>query len=107
MLQPTDGYRVLHRGATIDFMPTRFARIPVTKDHALAEALDRVAPLVEPDRPAASLVHDLAIRGAEAMIAERQLDTEGIERLIAHSTSSDPGFDVDVARRIDELAWGQ
>jgi hypothetical protein len=88
-------------------MPTRFVRIPVTKDQALAEALDRVAPLVEPDRPAASLVHDLAIRGAEAMIAERQLNTEGIERLIAHSTSSDPGFDVDVARRIDELAWGQ
>jgi hypothetical protein len=88
-------------------MPTRFTRIPVTKDPALAEALDRVAPLVEPDRPAATLVHDLAIRGAEAMLAERQHDTEGIERLIEHSTSTDPGFDVDVARRIDELAWGE
>jgi hypothetical protein len=52
-------------------------------------------------------VHDLAIRGAEAMLAERQRDTEGIERLIEHSTSADPGFDVDVARRIDELAWGR
>jgi len=87
-------------------MPTRFARIPVTKDSALAEALDRVAPLLEPDRPTASLVHDLAIRGAEAMLAEHQHDTEGIERLIEHSTSTDPGFDVDVAGRIDELAWG-
>lgn len=86
-------------------MPTRFSRIPVTKDQALAEALDRVAPLVEPDRPAASLVHDLAIRGAEAMLAERQRDAEDIERLIERSTSADPGFDVDVARRIDELAW--
>jgi hypothetical protein len=87
-------------------MPTRFARIPVTKDPALAEALNRVAPLVEPARPTASLVHDLAIRGAEAMLADRQLDADGIERLIEHSTSSDPGFDVDVAQRIDELAWG-
>ena len=88
-------------------MPTRFARIPVTKDRALAEALDRVAPLVEPRQPAASLVHDLAIRGAEAMLAERQKDAEDIERLIERSISTDPGFDVDVARRIDELAWGQ
>lgn len=87
-------------------MPTRFTRIPVTKDSALAEALDRVAPLLEPDRPTASLVHDLAIRGAEAMLAERQHDAEGIERLIERSTSTDPGFDVDVAGRIDELAWG-
>ncbi|HEY3828224.1 MAG TPA: hypothetical protein VGL57_03400 [Solirubrobacteraceae bacterium] len=88
-------------------MPTRFIRIPVTKDQALAEALDRVAPLIEPDRPAASLVHDLAIRGAEAMLAERQQDAEGIERLIEHSTSTDPGFDVDIAQHIDELAWGK
>ncbi len=88
-------------------MPTRFARIPVTKDLALEEALDRVAPLVKPDQPAASLVHDLAIRGAEAMLTECQHDSEGIERLIEHSTSADPGFDVNVVRRIDELAWGR
>jgi hypothetical protein len=88
-------------------MPTRFARIPVTKDLALAEALERVAPLVRPNQPAASLVHDLAIRGAEALLAERQHDTESIERLIERSTSADPGFDVQVAQRIDELAWGE
>jgi hypothetical protein len=87
-------------------MPTRFSRIPVTKDVALTEALDRVAPFIEPSQPAASLVHDLAIRGAEAMLSERQRDAEAIELLIEHSTSADPGFDVDVARRIDELAWG-
>lgn len=88
-------------------MPTRFMRIPVTKDLALAEALDRVAPLVKPDQPTASLVHDLAIRGAEAMLAERQHDAEGIERLIERSTSADPRFDVSVAQRIDEFAWGR
>lgn len=88
-------------------MPTRFLRIPVTKDHALSEALGRVAPFLEPDQPAASLVHDLAIRGAEALLAERQQDAEGIERLIERSTSADPGFDVDIAQRIDELAWGK
>jgi hypothetical protein len=77
----------------------------VTKDQALAEALERVAPFVEAEQPAASLVHDLAIRGAEAMLAEHQSDADAIECLIEHSTSVDPGFDVDVAQRIDELAW--
>ena len=64
-----------------------------------------MAPLVKPDQPAATLVHDLAIRGAEAVLAERQQDAEDIERLIEHSTATDPGFDLDVARRIDEIAW--
>jgi hypothetical protein len=87
-------------------MPTRFARIPVTKDLTLAEALDRVAPLVEPNQPAATLVHDLAIRGAEALLAEHGRHSAAIERLIERSTSADPGFDIEVAERIDELAWG-
>jgi hypothetical protein len=87
-------------------VPTRFTRIPVTKDLALAEALDRVAPLVEPKQPTATLVHDLAIRGAEELLAERGRQDDAIERLIERSTSTDPGFDVAVARQIDELAWG-
>ncbi len=87
-------------------MPTRFVRIPVTKDLALAEALDRVAPLVEPNRPAATLVHDLAIRGAEELLAEHGRQADAIERLIERSTSTDPGFDVEVVQQIDELAWG-
>lgn len=86
-------------------MPTRFARIPVTKDQALAEAIDRVAPLVGSGQPTATLVHDLAIRGADALLAEHAGQEDAIERLIARSTSADPGFDVDVARHIDELAW--
>ena len=86
-------------------MPTRHARIPVTKDPALTEAMDRVAPLIEPSQPAATLVHDLAIRGAEALLAEHGRQADAIERLIERSTSADPGFDVDVAERIDEYAW--
>ncbi len=87
-------------------MPTRFARIPVTRDLALAEALDRVTPLVKPDQPTATLVHDLAIRGAEALLIEHGRRSDAIERLIERSTSDAPGFDVDVAQRVDELAWG-
>lgn len=105
MLQPSRAEGGVAPRCYYVVMPTRFGRIPVTKDQALAEALGRVAPLVEPNRPTATLVHDLAIRGAEAVLAERQQDVESIERLIERSTSTDPGFDLDVARRIDELAW--
>lgn len=72
----------------------------------MAEALDRVAPLLEPNQPAATLVHDLAIRGARDLLAEHARRADAIERLIERSTSTDPGFDVEVAQRIDELAWG-
>ena len=68
--------------------------------------MDRVAPLVEPDQPAATLVHDLAIRGAEELLAEHGRQADAIERLIDRSTSTDPGFDVEVAQQIDALAWG-
>jgi hypothetical protein len=87
-------------------MPTRFARIPVTKDLALAEALERVAPLLAANQPAATLVHDLAIRGAEALLVEHSRRTGAIERLIERSTSADPGFDIEVAQQVDKLAWG-
>ena len=72
----------------------------------MAAALDRVAPLVEPDQPTATLVHDLAIRGAESLLLDRGAQSEALERLIERSTSRDPGFDVEVAQRIDELGWG-
>lgn len=65
----------------------------------------RVAPLLDADQPAATLVHDLAIRGADALLDEHRRRADAIERLIERSTSPDPGFDVDVAKRIDELAW--
>ncbi len=68
--------------------------------------MERVAPLVEPSQPAATLVHDLAIRGAEELLAEHGRQAEAIERLIDRSTSTNPGFDVAVAKRIDEFAWG-
>ena len=82
-------------------------RIPVTKDPALAEALQRAAALVDPATPAATLVHDLAIRGAQALLADHQHDTRAIQRLIRRTTSEDPGYDRDVLEDIDRLGWGQ
>jgi hypothetical protein len=87
-------------------MPTSHRRIPVTEDPALAEALDRAAAVSDPGVPTATLVHDLAIRGAQALLAERRDDSHAIERLVRRSISEDPGYDRDVLQ-VDRLGWGQ
>jgi hypothetical protein len=85
---------------------TRFDRIPVTKDLALAEALDRVTPLIESGKPTATLVHDLAIRGAEALVEEKQERARQLAWVAEVTTSPHLLWDPEVAERIDELAWG-
>lgn len=86
-------------------MATRFVRIPVTKDDALTEALDRVKTLEE-GKPMATLVHDLAIRGADALVEEKRDRAAQLE-WVAEATSSPRAlWDLDVMERIDELAWG-
>jgi hypothetical protein len=87
-------------------MATRYDRIPVTKDPALAAALDRVTPLVEAGKPAATLVHDLAIRGAEALVEEKQDRAKQLAWVAEITTSGEPPWDPKIMERIDELAWG-
>jgi hypothetical protein len=87
-------------------MPTRFQRIPVTNDPALAEALGRVGRYFD-DAPTAKVVHDLAIKGAEAIEREQQERGAAVERLVTFSTERRDLVDWDVLERIDELAWGE
>jgi hypothetical protein len=86
-------------------VPTRHDRIPVTKDPELAAALERVAALVPTGVKPATLVRDLAVRGANALLAERRDDAAAIERLIARSTADDPGYDRAVLADLDSEAW--
>jgi hypothetical protein len=84
-------------------MPTSHKRIPVTEDHALAAALASVAPLY-PGLAPARLVHDLAIKGAEAVVEEHQQADEQIEALVALSTERGDLIDWEALARVDE-AW--
>jgi hypothetical protein len=88
-------------------VPTSHTRIPVTRDPALAEALDRAAAVTGRRTPAATLVHDLAIRGAEALVADHRADGRAIERRVERSASDDPGCDLAVLADVDRLGWGQ
>jgi len=87
-------------------MPTNHRRIPVTNDPELAGALAQMAPYF-PGAPAARLVHDLAIKGAEAVAREHRARGEAIERLVALSTQRGDLVDWDVLEHVDELAWGE
>jgi hypothetical protein len=87
-------------------VPTKHQRIAVVNDEELQDALRRAAPHVEPGTKTATLVHDLAIKGAEALAADERAREQAIERLIERSTSDDPGYDREVLADIDRLAWG-
>jgi len=85
-------------------MPTKHQRIPVTKDAELAEALAQVESQFR-GRPTASVVHDLAVKGAEAFAREDVERREALERLIELFSGSADGIDLDVLERVEELAW--
>jgi hypothetical protein len=87
-------------------MPTNWKRVNVTNDPELSDALQRVIPYFK-DAPAARVVHDLAVKGADVVLREHQERDAAIERLIALSTQRDVAIDWDVLERIDELAWSE
>ena len=87
-------------------MPTEFDRIAVTKTPELNDVLDRVSPFLRPGTPTATAVRELAIRGAEALLAEHEARRDALERLAEWSTGADSPFDRDVLARIDREAWG-
>jgi hypothetical protein len=88
-------------------VPTSHNRIAVTNDPVLADALARAREALGSQTPTATLVRDLAIRGAQALIAERRRDDEAIERLIARSAADDPGYDREVLVDVGRRGWGQ
>jgi hypothetical protein len=87
-------------------MPTNWKRVNVTQDLELSAALQSVAPHFR-EVPAARVIHDLAIRGAEALAREHEELDAAVERLVALSTEQGSAIDWDVLARVDELAWGE
>ena len=85
-------------------MPTKHRRIAVVQDEELSAALESVATL-SADAPAATVVHHLAVKGAEALLAERKEHEAAIERLIALTTGPEPFFTPELLEEID-AAWG-
>jgi predicted Zn-dependent protease len=86
-------------------VPTKHPRIPATKDAALAEALAQVERYFD-GAPAARVVHDLAIKGAGALVEEERRREEAIERLIAWSTRrEEDALDWEALANARDEAW--
>jgi hypothetical protein len=49
-------------------MPTKHARIALTRDQELDAALKAAAPILGPSKPAATLARELVLRGAKAVL---------------------------------------
>jgi hypothetical protein len=64
-------------------MPTKHARIALTRDPELDAALKAAAPVLGPSKPAATLARELVLRGAKAVLddpdaeLDRWLDERG------------------------------
>lgn len=98
--------KVLHFGATPGgtAVPTRHPRISVTNDPSLDEAITR-ARIWMNGAPDATIVHDLAIRGADAMAQDEDLRREAFERLARLATDPDSGFDREALLNVRRTAW--
>jgi len=83
-------------------VPTKHQRVAVLKDEELAQALERVEALF-PGVPAARVVHDLAIRGAEAALADAARRRAALEALVAWSTGDD--IDREALLTVRQTAW--
>jgi len=55
-------------------MPTRHARIAVTRDPELDAALRRVAPVIGLDKPTTTLARELMLRGAQAVLNDPEAE---------------------------------
>ena len=86
-------------------MPTKHRRISVVVDDELEEALYQASKHVDGKKPA-TLVHDLAIRGAEAIREEARNSPEARQRRREFLARFHELVDLDVLARVDELAWG-
>jgi hypothetical protein len=85
-------------------MPTPYRRIPVTSDPELTDALARVERHFV-GAPAATIVRELAIKGAEMVEREQQEREQAIERLIDFAARRTDLIDWDILENVDELAW--
>ena len=85
-------------------VPTKYRRIAVTNDEELAEALARVRPILN-GLSDARLVHELAIRGAEATLAQEEERKAALQWLIEWSTDPNSSMDREALRNVKRDAW--
>ena len=85
-------------------MTSRHPRIQVPRDPELDRAIARGRALLGPDAPASRLVHELALRGVDAMEAEAAQRDAGRSFLVAVAEGRS-GLDLEALRTVRDRAW--
>jgi hypothetical protein len=65
-----------HPSVTLPHMPTKHARIALTRDPELDAALKAAAPVLGPSKPAATLARELVLRGAKAVLDDPEAELD-------------------------------
>lgn len=97
---------VLHRGATLAFVPTSHPRHSITETPPMQEALDALRRRGERIR-----LGDLVIRGARERLRELQADQgeearkAELRRQLVEQLHTGEGLDADAAYEVRERGW--
>jgi hypothetical protein len=87
-------------------MPTKHPRIALTRDPEIDAALNAAAPVLGPSKPAATLVRELVLRGAQAVMddpsaaLDRYLNERGGVRRATISTKEALAIADELRKRI-------
>jgi hypothetical protein len=83
---------------------SRHVRIQVPRDPDLQRAIIRARRVIGPDAPASQVVRALALRGAEALDADREAEQRATDFLVSVAEGSS-GLDLDALRTVRERVW--
>lgn len=83
---------------------TRYPRIQVPRDPELEAAISRGRALAPAGTPASRIVRELALRGVEALEADRAAAAHAADFLVEVADGAS-GLDLDALRDVRERAW--
>lgn len=87
-------------------MPSPHPRIAIVRDPELDQALEAASAVLGRGLKPATLVRELALRGARDVVAADGRRAGQVEELIAWSTGGMPGTDREILDQVEELAAG-
>lgn len=85
-------------------MASRHRRIQVPCDPELDVAIARARTVLRPGAPSSEIVHDLALRGAQALEQDREADERARAFLISVADGAS-GLDLERLRDVRDRAW--
>jgi len=87
-------------------MASRHPRVQVPRDPELERAIGRARAAMGASTPTSQVVHELALRGAEAVESDRAVAKRAVDFAIEVADGAS-GLDLESLRTARERAWGR